>query len=165
MTDPGHGKVDGLVFRSRALAQAHPLSASGYRFVQHVVDRQRAAQPRAEFAEWAGQAVTTGYCLRKVEEIEVNGKPSATQPVEDLEAADRRSGDVAHTLRTADLGERQLFPDPLLVATLDRLILGEIDRRLDQWRGELEPEVWRNMEDYLAWWLIKGYAFRVVETS
>jgi hypothetical protein len=157
--------VDALVFRSRALAQAHPFTTDGYRFMRRVVDRERLAQPRPELGEWAGHALTTGYCLRRVEEVDVTGDRADDPPVPDLAAAEEQAEVVVRALRTDGLDEQALFPEPVLVETLDRLILGEIDRRLDQWRGAVDPERWRELENYLAWWVLKGYAFRVVETS
>ena len=157
--------VDDLVFRSRALAQAHPFTTDGYRFMRRVVDRERQVQPRPELGEWAGHALTTGYCLRRVEEVDVAGDRAGDPPVDDLAEAEEQAEVVVRALRTDGLAELTLFPEPVLVETLDRLILGEIDRRLDQWRGVVDAERWRELEDYLAWWVLKGYAFRVVETS
>lgn len=130
-----------------------------------IVDRERGAQAHPEMGEWAGHAFTTGYCLRKVEEVDVNGSHPDVAEISELEAADNSASEVAATLRTTGLGALALFSESLVVDTLDRLILGEIDRRLDQWRDTTPPEVWRQLEDYLAWWVIKGYAFRVVETT
>lgn len=153
-----------LVFRTRALAQAHPLSSVGHRYMRWIVDRERGTQVHPDMGEWAGHALTTGYCLRKVEEVDVKGAHPVSAEITELETADDSATDVATTLRTTGLGDLALFPEAVLVDTLDRLILGEIDRRLDQWRDTTPPEVWRQLEDYLAWWVIKGYAFRVVET-
>ena len=154
-----------LVFRTRALAQAHPLSSFGHRYMRWIVDRERGVQIHPDMGEWAGHALTVGYCLRKVEEVDVAGTHPATPEKTDLRAADESANEVATRLRTTGLGASALFPEAELIQTLDQLILGEIDRRLDQWRNTTTPEIWRQLEDYLAWWVIKGYSFRVVETT
>ncbi|NNF65769.1 MAG: hypothetical protein HKN07_16105 [Acidimicrobiia bacterium] len=156
--------VDDLVFRSRALAQTHPHSRTADRFVRATIARERANQPMHEIGDWAGYAITTGYCLRKVEESMV-GDPVPLADVDwresDLEGA---VADVVRIVRSTDSQAPYLLEPDTVVATLDHLIVGEIDRRLDQWKDELEAEVWQSLEDYLAWWLIAGYALRIVET-
>ncbi len=155
--------VDDVVFRVRALAQAHPLTTVAERYVADVVARERARQPHPELGVWAGNALTVGYALRTFEEVEVLGerRPSVVTSVEVLDAAARR---IAAAIRTDGAG-CHLWEEATVVGLLDRLIAGEIDRRLDQWKETVDPEVWRDMVGYLAWWTVAGYALRVAETS
>lgn len=157
--------IDDLVFRSRALAQTHPHTRTADRFVRVTVAREQIKQPMKEIGDWAGYAITTGYCLRKVEESMV-GHPAQVTDVAwgepELESA---VAEVVRTVRSTDSDAVYLLDQETVVATLDHLIVGEIDRRLDQWKDELEADVWQSLEDYLAWWLIAGYALRIVETQ
>lgn len=157
--------VDDLVFRSRALAQAHPHSRSAERYIRRVVEIERVRQPSDEIGAWAGYALTTGYCLRRVEEAEV-AEPLASQELAlDHDAIDGLTTTTALAIRTGGSTVRFLIDEATVVDALDGLIAGEIERRLDQWRDHLDTDVWRSLEDYLAWWVVKGYALRAVETS
>lgn len=59
-----------LVFRARALAQAHPLTPLASRYVKRAANQEQASQPLSEFGVWAVGALVDGYCLRRVEEEE-----------------------------------------------------------------------------------------------
>lgn len=152
---------DSLVFKARALAQAHPFTISGQRYLDSIIARERSTQPRPEIGEWAGHALTAGYCLRRVEEVAVLGKQASVEEL-DLVKADRQSTEVAVKVRTTGAG--YLLSEDEVVATLDKLIGGEIERRLADLKGTLGAETWTELEDYIAWWVIKGYALRVAET-
>ena len=154
--------IDELLFRARALGQAHPLSPRAYRYVNEIVARERTSQPVPEIGTWAGHALTAGYCLRRVEEDDTGRRTDvAPEPLpQDLDEAATR---IAERLRTDGAEPYVLYPEPYVVEALDRLIAGEIGRRLAHWEGTIEEEAWRELEEYIAWWTVKGYALRVAE--
>jgi hypothetical protein len=157
--------VEDLVFRSRALAQTHPHSRLAERFVRRTVEIETQRQPLEAMGHWAGYALTTGYCFRRVEEGLTGSGPGVVETAApDHAVIDEATTALSRLLRGEGLASDYLFDEALVVETLDRLIAGEIDRRLDQWRDELDATAWRNLEDYLAWWVIKGYTLRVYET-
>ena len=149
-------------FQARALAQAHPLSSSAHRYVNRIVARERASQPQPEMGLWAGNAITIGYCLRKLEEVESSGTPHEITALE-FDDADSIASRIASQIRTSEPDVFLLDSDSI-VDSLDELIAGEIDRRLDHWKGTVNSETWAELEEYIAWWVIKGYALRVAES-
>lgn len=153
--------LDDIVFRTRALAQAHPLSPRAQAYLTAMVAEQQEQQPAPEFGIWAGYALTVGYCLRRVEESDTDAKlePPPGLP-EDLEELSTEIGD---RIRTEDADGLLLYPEPLLVSALDRVIAGEVERRLSHGSDEIDRETFEQLEAYLAWWTIKGYAVRVAE--
>ncbi len=151
---------EGRVFRARALAQAHPLSAGAHRYVNRVVARERTSQPQAEIGIWAGHALTVGYCARRIAE----GDPPAIVE-DDFDALDEAASELAAAIRTTGAEHLHLIPEAEVVELLDEVIDGEIDRRLDHWKGTVSDETWRELEEYIAWWVVKGYALRAVETG
>lgn len=154
---------DSLVFKARALAQAHPLSPSAERYVNQVVARERITQPQAEIGTWAGSGLTVGYCLRRIEEVEGTGDRLDPRAL-DFTEADARASEVAASIRTQAPDGTFLMTEETIVETLDDLIAGEIDRRLDHWKGTVSAETWGELEEYIAWWVVKGYALRIAET-
>ncbi|MDQ6839079.1 MAG: hypothetical protein M3137_12315, partial [Actinomycetota bacterium] len=97
-----------LVFRARALAQAHPLSPLVNRFVNRAVHQEQSYQSLPDVGIWAGAALVDGYCLRRVEEQE---EPTPAPP---------SSSEVA----PADLDPADLDPadlDPIDLDPIDRL--------------------------------------------
>lgn len=158
--------LDTWVFRARALGQAHPFSPRGYRQRNALVTQERAAQPSEELGVWAGHAITVGYCLRVVEEDDAGvrdaglGPPPASLPADLDEATDH----IAHLVRTEGAEPYLLSDEAHLVDVLDRVIAGEIERRLgEREQSSLDDATWEQMEEYLAWWTIKGYALRVAD--
>lgn len=162
-------EFDGWVVRARALAQTHPFTPRSYRYVNAVVARERDARPSPEMGLWAGQAIMVGYCLRRVEEQDGGGPGALTADPEAVAALpaslDDAASHVAWLLRTEGAEPYLLSPEGPLVETLDRLIEGEVERRLGDWgEGErLDDDMKSELEEYLAWWTIKGYALRVVD--
>lgn len=156
---------DGWIVRARALGQTHPFSPRAYRYVNAVVTRERAQQAADEIGVWAGQAITAGYCLRCVEEQE------SSEAIEPGSAAalpaslDAASSHVAERLRTEGAEPFLLSSEDEVVEGLDHLIAGEIERRLGSWgeADDVDEDAWAELEEYLAWWTIKGYALRVVD--
>ncbi len=152
------------VFRARALAQAHPLSPGAHRYVNRIVARERTTQPQAEIGIWAGHALTVGYCVRRVAEREVLGNPPEVLE-EDFDALDRAASELAAAIRTSGAEHLHHLPEAEVVADLDEIIGGEIERRLDHWKGTVDGETWHELEEYIAWWVVKGYALRAAETG
>jgi len=151
------------VFRTRALAQTHPLSRVVTNYVREVVAQESVEQPLADIGTWAGAALTIGYCLRKVEEVDHLGNNPAVDPAIDQAVLVEAARAIAATIRA----ERAdgLLPVAQLVETLDSLIRAEIERRLDQWNDTITDEIRRQVEDYLAWWVVRGYSLRVAEVQ
>ncbi len=155
-----------LTFRARALAQAHPLSAPAKKFVDRAIAVQRTSQPLPEIGIWAGAAILAGYCLRRVEEEESGTHvEQPAVPVSDLDALDEAATSIAADLRTGDPGPHLLGSEERLFAALDRLIASEVERRLDHWRDTIDAAAWAELEEYITWWLVKGYALRVAESA
>jgi hypothetical protein len=155
-------ELDDLVFRVRALGQGHPFSSRAYRYVNAVVARERTGQPVPEIGIWAGYAINAGYCLRRVEEDEV-GAAITEAPMPLPEGLDEAATEVAARIRTEGADPFLLYGEERVVDALDRLIGGEIERRLGHWAETIDERSWEELEDYLAWWVVKGYALRVVE--
>jgi hypothetical protein len=157
-----------LTFRARALAQAHPLSAVAKRFVDRAVAVQRTSQPLPEIGIWAGAAVVNGYCVRRVEEEEAGvsfGPAPTAAGAPDLDALDEAASDIAADLRGGDPSPHLVGDEERLFATLDRIIASEVDRRLDHWRDTIDDSAWAELEEYITWWVVKGYALRVAERT
>lgn len=155
-----------LSYRARALAQAHPLTALAKRYLDRAVAQQRLSQPVPEIGIWAGASLLTGYCLRCVEENDVDvhlvsAADDTTLP--DLDELDEVASQVAAELRS-DGGSRHLLGDETVIDALDRIINSEVSNRLDHWRDSIDDKAWTEMEEYLTWWVVKGYALRVAET-
>ena len=160
---------DDVIFRARALAQAHPLSQLASRYVNHIVAREREAQPHDELGTWAGYALTNGYCLRRIEEVDVLNdyapNDSAHAGDQDLDRLEKLVTALAEMIRTSGAEDHYLFGEDRVIDGLDRMIEGEIDRRLEPWKGTVPAETWRELENYLAWWVVKGYALRIAEAK
>ena len=160
----GRLAADDLSYRARALAQAHPLTPLAKRFIDQAVEEQRSSQPMVEIGMWAGAALLSGYCLRRVEETEAGlelAPDEESQP--ELDQLDEASAQIAADLRT-DEGSRHLLLDDRVIDALDRIIASEVSRRLDNWKDDVDQSAWGELEEYLTWYVVKGYALRVAET-
>ena len=155
--------AEDLVFKARALAQTHPLTPLAKRFLDWAVADQRTSQPVPEIGIWAGAAMINGYCLRRVEETLAGLVPEyhdeKAPPIEDLDEASTR---VAADLRTG-VDDHLLQGDEPIVDALDRLIGGEIGRRVEHWKDTIEEKDELQLEEYITWWTVKGYALRAAE--
>lgn len=153
--------LDDIVFRTRALAQAHPLSRPAQAYLKRMVSEQQEQQPAPEFGIWAGYALTVGYCLRRVEESDADGTLAAPPglPVD----LDELSTEIGDRIRTDQAEGLLFYPEPLVVSALDRIIAGEVERRLSHGSDQIDRDTFEQLEAYLAWWTIKGYALRVAE--
>jgi len=155
-----------LSYQARALAQAHPLTPLARRYLDRAVAQQRVSQPVPEIGIWAGAALLVGYCLRCVEEnvadvrLATAGDDAALPDLDELEEV---ATQVAAELRS-DEGSRHLLGDDTVIDALDRIISSEVNNRLDHWRDTIDDKAWGEMEEYLTWWVVKGYALRVAET-
>lgn len=152
-----------LAFKARALAQAHPLTPLAKAYVDRSIAEQRLTQPMLEIGIWAGAGLTNGYCLRRVEEDQAGLVLVAVEvPPIGLDELDAAAGVVAAELRTGPT-VHAILDESLLLAALDRIIHSEIDRRLEHWRDTIPDGAWKELEEYITWWAVKGYAIRVAE--
>ncbi|MCY3620002.1 MAG: hypothetical protein OXH67_13380 [Acidimicrobiaceae bacterium] len=162
MTAAAETDVSDLCFAARALAQTHPMTEASLRYRQQCFETERARQPVTELADWASTALLVGYCLRRSEEQRVPGDrlPAAAADGEiDLENV----AALSETLRVGDPGSVSLLPAGVTVAALDRIIATELDKRNEHLREQLDDASWSELEDYIAWWTIHGYALRASE--
>ena len=165
MSQTGHLTAEDLAYRARALAQAHPLSALARRYVDRAVADQRTSQPVPEIGIWAGAATITGYCLRRVEETEAGLDFEVSDgELPDLDSLEEATTKVAADLRTEGAGGHLLGDEDRTIEALDRIIASEVSRRLDHWKDDVDQAAWGELEEYLTWWVVKGYALRVAET-
>ncbi len=154
-----------LTYRARALAQTHPLTPLAGRYIERAVGEQRASQAIPEIGIWAGGSLIDGYCLRRVEEDDVGLTLGAVAgDVPDLDVLEAEASRIAAEVRTG-AGDYLLGDDVRTVAALDRLVHSQVDRRLEHWRDSVDDKAWAELEEYLTWWVVKGYALRVAETS
>ena len=152
------------MFEARALAQSHPLTPLAKRYIDEAIAQQRLDQPVPEIGIWAGYALTNGYCLRRVEE---NAAGLVLAPPEgadvELKKLDEEAERVAADLRGEAASRHVLQDEEAVIAALDRIIGGEVERRLDHWRDSIDDKAWAELEEYITWWVVKGYALRVAE--
>lgn len=163
MTAAAGVDLDELCFAARALAQSHAMTESSHRYRQACLERERNRQPVAEIADWAGTALLVGYCLRRSEE--------ARTPQTQLCPAAAHDGDIVldhiealtESLRVGDAGSVALMPAETIVTALDRIVASEVDKRREHLREQLDDASWLELEDYIAWWVVHGYALRASE--
>ena len=163
MTAAAEVDVSDLCFAARALAQTHPMTDASHRYRQECLDSERRRQPVTELADWAATALLVGYCLRRSEEQRVH----EDRPVVSASTGDEIDLDhvtaLSESLRVGDPGSVSLLPAEVTVAALDRIIATELDKRNEHLREQLDDEAWSELEDYIAWWVIHGYALRASE--
>lgn len=151
-----------LAFRARALAQAHPLTAVAKRYLDRAVAAESEAQPLTEFGNWAGTALLSGYCVRRVVEEDDGAGPAPGIPGQDwtdLDALDEAAGRIAADLTTAPA------TDDRVIAALDRVVASEVSRRYDNYRESVDAQAWAAFEQYVTWWVVRGYALRAAEMA
>lgn len=152
---------DELVFRARALAQAHPFTPRAQAFLRDTIADETRDQGVEQMGIWAGYALTVGYCLRRVEENDAGTSPAPIDGLPgDLGAA---SDAISEAIRNGDAEGLLAYDEPTIVAALDRVIAGEIERRLSDGREVLDGTTFASLEGYIAWWVVKGYALRIAE--
>jgi len=118
-------------------------------------------------ADWANHAITVGYCLRRVEEQD-NGRDTtwdAGRSAEkgEVEALDDQSSELADLIRTDRGVPLFLWPEPLIIDAFDRIIFGEVERRISSYEEKLDEPAFQELESYIGWWTLKGYCLRVAE--
>ena len=158
-------ELEELIFRTRALGQTHPFTPRAYRYLNARVTHERKTQPVDALGIWAGNALTVGYCLRCVEEQDV-GRVIDVAPEPLPDDFDAAGSHIAQLIRTDGADQYLLYPEEDVVAALDRLIMGELERRLGAQDAVVEGRAGETSEDvteYLAWWVIKGYALRIAD--
>ena len=159
--------AEDMAYRARALAQAHPLTDLARSYVDRSVAEQRTSQPIPEIGIWAGAAAIGGYCLRRVEESEVGMElaPGGEDDLPDLDTLEEATARIAAELRVAGAGGHMLGDEDRNIEALDRIIASEVSRRLDHWKDDVDQAAWDELEEYLTWWVVKGYALRAAETA
>lgn len=162
--------VDDLCFTARALAQTHPMTEAAHRYRQRCHRAERSRQPAPEPADWASTALLVGYCLRRAEEQRARTEPVGETGAAGFESAGSESDDlsgavvaVAESLRTGKAERVTLLNPAVVVSALDRVISTELDKRQEHLREQLDDAEWSELEDYIAWWTVHGYALRAVE--
>lgn len=159
-------EADDLARQARTLAQAHPLTPLAADFVNRAVTEQTESQPSPEIGTWASACLLNGYCLRRVEE-NAAGLVLQAQTGADI-SLDQLGDDatrIAAELRTGGSGGPFLIDDDHVVEALDRIIFSEIARRLDNLRTALDEAACHEIEEFLTWWTVEGYALRVAEMA
>lgn len=155
-----------MAFTARALAQTHPLTPLAKRFVDRAIGEQRTSQPVPEIGIWAGAALINGYCLRRVEEDDAGLVMEAADGAEvQLDQLDEAASRIAAALRTDAADVHLLGDEAAVIAALDRLVASDVERRLDHWRDTIDDKAWAELEEYITWWVVKGYALRAAEMA
>jgi hypothetical protein len=163
--------LEEIIFQTRVLAQGHPFSGPGDAYLNQIVARERTEQSVPEIGVWAGYAITAGYCLRRFEEEDTGHGPDAAPASESsdvgtpssVEELDELSTEIADRIRSENPGDLFLYTEDAVVDALDHLIAGEVERRLSHWAETVDEETFAELEAYVAWWTVKGYALRVAE--
>lgn len=168
MSSPNRGNLSAeeLAYKSRALAQAHPLTALAKTYLDKAVAEQRTSQPVPEIGIWAGGALINGYCLRRVEEEDMGVHLEADDDAAaDLDVLDEEATRIGGDIRSEGSQTHTLSDEDTILDALDRLIASDVSKRLDHWKDSVDKKAWAELEEYLTWWVVKGYALRVAEGS
>lgn len=174
MTAAADVDLNDLCFAARALAQTHAMTEAAHRYRQECLEAERRLQPVTELADWAATALLVGYCLRRSEEQRTHEQPRIHEVrsvhEQQLAAASTDGGidlervaALSESLRVGDAGSVSLLPADVAIAALDRIIATELDKRREHLREQLDDASWSELEDYIAWWVIHGYALRASE--
>lgn len=160
--------ADQMAYRSRALAQTEPFTQLAREVLDKAMAVEREAQP-GNFSVWANAAFTKGYCVRKVEEDDV-AIELAVNTGDDFPPLERVL-EVTDTIVTAlrsediDLSEHMISSEERLFDVLDQVIGSEVRNRTDNADTNLSPRARGELEDYLTYWVVKGYALRAAEKA
>ncbi|MEW6153036.1 MAG: hypothetical protein AB1673_03465 [Actinomycetota bacterium] len=160
-------QADQMAYRARALAQSEPFTELARRLLNEAMTKEREAQP-GNFAVWANAAFTKGYCVRKVEEDDVElafttTPDDAMPPTEKVVAV---TDELVAALRSedSDLGDHLISDEGRLFDVLDQVIGSEVNVRTDN-AGTLSSRARVELEDYLTYWVVRGYALRAAEAA
>ena len=163
MTAAADTDISDLCFAARALAQTHPMTEASHRYRQECLETERRRQPVTELADWAATALLVGYCLRRSEEQRVHDDQLPAAASADSEIDLEHVTALSESLRVGDPGSVSLLPAEVTVAALDQIIGTELEKRREHLREQLDDASWSELEDYIAWWVIRGYALRASE--
>lgn len=155
-----------LARQARTLAQSHPFSPVAGQYMNEAVAEQGKSQPNAEVGVWAGACLTNGYCLRRVEENQA-GLVLQVQADREVTAADlgAEASRLAASLRSAGDGIEFLIAEDDVIGALDHIIASEVSKRLDNLRNSIDKEAAAEIEEFLTFWTVQGYALRVSEQA
>ena len=159
--------ADQMAYRARALAQSDPFTALARKSMDRAMEAERTAQP-GNFAIWASAAFTKGYCVRRVEE-EDEGVTYAASPDDppDVDDLDAKTAEIATALRSDDdaLRPYMISDEERLLDVLDQVIGSEVRNRLENTNQVLTSPARAELEDYLTYWVVRGYALRAAELA
>lgn len=163
----GNLSAEELAYKARALAQAHPMTPLAKKYLDQAVAEQRTSQPVPEIGIWAGGALINGYCLRRVEEedVGVHFEAVGDEDAPEIAALDEEATRIGGDLRSEGSEAHTLIEEDTILDALDRLIASDVSKRLDHWKDSVDKKAWAELEEYLTWWVVKGYALRVAEGS
>jgi hypothetical protein len=160
--------ADQMAFRARALAQSEPFTHLARQVVDQAMTTEREAQP-GNFAIWANAAFTKGYCARRVEEDDVNlqlvASPPEQMPVLDDVVAKSDAITIALRSDNAELHEHLISDEDRILDVLDQIIGSEVRNRVDNASENLSARARAELEDYITFWVVKGYALRAAEQA
>jgi hypothetical protein len=160
--------ADQMAYQARALAQSDPFTPLARRSMDRAIELERKAQP-GNFAIWATAAFTKGYCVRRVEEEDTGVTYVAVAPegLPDLDELDARTADIVSALRSDDesLHEYLISDEERLVDVLDQVIGSEVRNRVENSSASLSSGARAELEDYLTYWVVRGYALRAAELA
>lgn len=152
--------------QARTLAQAHPLTPLASEYVNRSVEEQKSSQPSPEVATWASACLINGYSLRRVEEVEA-GLVLAVQQESGADV-DRLAADatrIATEMREGKEPAPFLIEEDDVISALDRIIATEVSRRMDNLRNQVDAAAAAEIEEFLAYFTIQGYALRAAEQA
>ncbi len=156
-----------MAFSARALAQSHPFTPLAKQLVDAAIEEERKAQP-GDFSIWAASALTKGYCVRRVEEDEAGMVLAGANPeaLPDPSEVDGAAQPIIKALQSPDAPLDFFLEDQeRLVEVLDRIIGSEVRNRLETAPTNLTSRGRAELEDYLTYWVIRGYALRTAELA
>ncbi len=126
-----------------------------------------------EFRDASSTAATTGGDRSGSLDAQrrLNREKQATTGVDRSGSLDARSlpvdqeevAAITDALCAGAAEEVTLLAPELTLAALDRLIATELDKRNEHVREQLDAPAWTELENYVAWWVVHGYAVRAAE--
>ncbi len=159
---------DQMAYRSRALAQTEPFTNLARRVLDADMAKERDAQP-GNFAIWANAAFTKGYCVRRVEEDDValTFAAAADEAVPAVERVLEVTDEIVTALRSEDLdlSEHMISSEARLFDVLDQVIGSEVSTRTNTADVNLSARARQELEGYLTYWVVRGYALRAAEKA
>ncbi len=156
-----------MAFQARALAQSDPFTALARKVLQSAMEEERKALP-GNPSVWANSAFTKGYCVRRVEEDDAGHQfVPVSGELPDPEEVNAAADAIAAALRSDsdEFHEHLLADEERLVDTLDQIIGSEVRNRLDNVSSPLSSRARAELEDYITYWVVKGYALRAAELA